>query len=187
MRINFRYSGVLAMVAAVFCMLGPVAAQASQIPGTSVPACAGTCGLKAPAAHLSSVADTSIVLTSVIKRSSDSNGLGRERFGLPGQRDRMLQRSDRCGWWDGEWRCGDFHHHHHYDYYGHFHHHHHYGHYSYYSHYGHYGHYDHYSRYGHYGRYGHYSRYSHYGHYGRYSHYSRYSHYGHYSRYGHYR
>jgi hypothetical protein len=139
MGINFRYGGVLAMVAAVFCMLGPVAARAGQIPGTSVPGCAGTCGLKAPAAHLSGVAGTPIVLTSMIKRS------------------------DRCGWWDGEWRCGDF---------DHFHHHHyrHYGHYSHYSHYSHYGNYGRYSRYSHYGNHGHYSRYSHYG-YGHYSHY----------------
>jgi hypothetical protein len=178
MRTNFRYGGALAMVAAVFCMVGPVATKASQIPGTSVPTCAGTCGLKAPAAHLSGIAGTSIVLTSTIKRSSDSNGYGRERLGLPGQRDRMLQWSDRCGWWDGEWRCGDFDHFHHH----HHHHYRHYGHYSYYSHYSHYGHYGHYSRYS---RYSHYGRYGHHG-YGRYSHYGRYSRYSRYG-YGHYR
>jgi hypothetical protein len=164
MRMNFRHGGTVGMLAAAFGLLGPVAAQAGQIPGTSVPTCAGACDLKAPAAHLSGIDGTSIILTSMITRSSGSNGYGQGRLGLPGERDRVLQQSDRCdrcGWWDGRWRCGDFDDHGHY---GRYHHHHHRGDFDDYG-YGHYRHNHHYRHHDHHGyRYGDFDDYGHYGH-----------------------
>ena len=107
MRIDYRYGAAVGILAAAFATLGPVAAQAGQTPGTSVPTCAGACGLEAPAVQITGIASRSIVLTSTVERSSYSYGYGRDKVAFTGQRDRMVVKSDRCkeDWWGGAWHC----------------------------------------------------------------------------------
>jgi hypothetical protein len=116
MRIDYRYGAAVGILAAAFATLGPVAAQAGQTPGTSVPTCAGACGLEAPAVHITGIASRSIVLTSTVERSSYNYGYDRYQFGFLGHRDRVVVKSDGCNedWWAGAWhrackcRFGEF-------------------------------------------------------------------------------
>ena len=117
MRINFRYGAAVGILAAAFAMLGPLAAQAGQNPGTQVPTGAAAISVQAPTAHLHSIAGKSVVLSSAFERSTwqRDNGIGAQRegnivgngqqqLGLPGQQDRMLAQTDRCN--RGSDRCG---------------------------------------------------------------------------------
>ena len=129
MRINFRYGVAVGIVAAAFSTLGPVAAQAGQNPGTSVPTGARAVSVQAPAKHLLAITGKSPVLSSAFERQAwqhdngiaqreDNNvaigrdqlgfprqqlGSPRQQLGLPRQQDQMAVKSYRCGDW-GSWR-----------------------------------------------------------------------------------
>jgi hypothetical protein len=96
MRIDYRYGAAVGILAAAFATLGPVAAQAGQTPGISVPTCAGACGLEAPAVHITGIASRSIALTSTVERSSYNYGFDREKLAFIGHRDRIIGESNRC-------------------------------------------------------------------------------------------
>ena len=104
MRIDYRYGAAVGILAAAFATLGPAAAQAGQYPGTLEPACAGACGLEAPAVHITGIASRSIVLSSTVERSSYNYGYGRD-IAFTGQRDREVVKSDQCkeDWSGGRW------------------------------------------------------------------------------------
>ena len=102
MRINVKYSAAVGIVAAAFGMLGPMAVQAGQTPGTSVPAGVGAVTLQVPPTHLSGIAGRPIVQISMIERSARQHDIGiaqrgdkglassREQFGLPGLANQTL-------------------------------------------------------------------------------------------------
>ena len=58
MRNTFRYGAAVGIIAAAFGTLGPVAAQASETPGT----CAGACGIDTSVGHIATAFDKSLVL-----------------------------------------------------------------------------------------------------------------------------
>lgn len=101
MRITFRYTAAVGILAVAFSALGSVTAQAGETHTTSVSACAGACAYRAPAPPYPSI------------------GYGRER---QVQLDRVVLRShwrggrwgnDGWGWNRGWDHRGWFHHFHH--------------------------------------------------------------------------